>query len=124
MPRYEPWNPIDQLPEFFDCFARDEEHGLELLLQTADNDGRVLVIRFVGHVPAYRQIVEECRLTKFRREDEGSNQLWKVKESSWLAEFGEADLVHYPNLTHFLIETGNQCFDVLSDKEPEVEWKQ
>ena len=123
MERYEIWEPLPALPVFYECFARDVEDGLELLLETADSDGRVLLLQFKGHVPAYRQILEECRLTTYLRNDDHSAQLWKVINSKWLSDFGEADLIHYPNLNHYLIETGNQCFDVLLDTDPNVVWK-
>ena len=122
METYLRWGPLKDLPEFFECYANDGDNGLELMLYTADADGRVLSLLFQGAVPAYRQIVEECRLGKFARMDGGAGQLWKVEDSEWLGQFGEADRIHYPNLTHFLIETGNQCFDVLSDTDPVAKW--
>ncbi len=99
-----------------------DENGLVLRLHTANANGKVFVLRFKGRVPAHRQIVEECRLTTFRHNSSEKGQFWKVENSKWLSEFGETDRIHYPKLTHYLIETGNRCVDVLSDSDPIAGW--
>ena len=120
------WSPVPDLPIFCECFAKEANGELKLLFQTEATDGRELEVTFLGNVPAYRSIVEECRLGPHARLDEHSQGLscfWRVSNSDWIASFSEADLIHYPDLHHYLFETSNQCVDVLTNQEPQVSWR-
>jgi hypothetical protein len=125
MERYVTWTPIPDLPEWFaSASVNYNEDTLVVVLHCAPPDHRDLALTF-GRAPAFRSIVEECRLDQYRRPAAASQcegPLWTVVESAWLARFSEGDLVHYPRLVHYLIESGDQCIDVLADEEPVARW--
>jgi hypothetical protein len=123
--RYETWRPISDLPEWF-ATASVNYNGdtLEVTLHCALPDRRHLSLTF-GRAPAFRSIVEECRLGQYVRRpavSNGAGPLWTVIESAWLARFSEADRIHYPRLVHYLLESGDQCIDVLAHDDPIASW--
>lgn len=43
---------------------------------------------------------------------------WTVGESEWLATFSEADLIHYPGATDYLIVTDDERVDIITSRAP------
>jgi hypothetical protein len=117
------WKPVPDLPRWFvSASLRYEDDELHVVLHS--EDGRNLCLSF-GRAPAFRSIVEECRLnsdSRYPAVSRGKGPCWIVENSSWLASFSDADRIHYRNLTHYLLESGDQCVDVLAVEQPHAAW--
>lgn len=117
------WKPVQDLPRrFVSASLRYEEDELQVILHSENR--RNLCLSF-GRALAFRSIVEECRLNDDSRcpaVSFGNGPCWIVENSSWLASFSDADRIHYPNLTHYLLESGDQCVDVLALEQPQAAW--
>jgi hypothetical protein len=119
MQRFEPWSPAPGLTgRFYDAEIVANDGGLVV---TLISEAGSVHLRF-SRVPAFRCILEECLTdvwpTLPRLGTAGA--CWIVRESNWLREFSDADLLHYPNCVHYFLTTGDRCIDVLSQKPPVV----
>ncbi|MCA3010086.1 MAG: hypothetical protein INH34_17065 [Phycisphaerales bacterium] len=95
----------------------DDRHGLVVQVEAA---GRAIEIAF-GRVVAFRSTLEESCLafwSRFHGAKSSPGSFWIIDDSEWLASFSEADLIHYPGATHYLIVTDDERIDIITSRAP------
>jgi hypothetical protein len=96
---------------------------LEVLL----NDGKKEIRVTFNNYPAYRNILEEFRTKLWNHLTETSQRCgwtFEVVESTWVEELQKDESMlefHFPGLRHFVISTGDDVIEILSDLEPQIE---
>jgi len=99
-----------------------ETQTLEIRL----NDGKQEISINFENYPAYRNIHEEYRTNLWRHLDETSQRCgwtFEVVNSSWSEKlYKDEPLLKFndPNLRHFVISTGDDVVEILSNLEPEI----
>ena len=120
--KFEPWVPLNELPCRLYCEGiHDDYEGFRILLKGESLTDNMIRISFDG--PLIYRYNSECSKSLILFEP-GKRALYRTKESDWLDWFsvescevyGERDLVHYVLLT---VES---CIEVISEREPRVEW--
>ena len=96
-----------------------------LTITLEDERNRRFQFRFSNY-PVYRNILEEYR-TKLWDLVKGMQgplgQTWLVLDSPWIASLQEAEPlleIHSPNLKHYVVCTGDDVIEVLSNEKPIV----
>ena len=116
--RFTKWFPAGVSDESVSLLSlHDDRHGLVVRVEVA---GRAIEIAF-GIVVAFRSTLDESCLDfwrKFHGTKPSPGPFWTVDESEWLASFSEADLIHYPGATHYLIVTDDQRIDIITPRAP------
>lgn len=122
MEKYVQWKPFENIPEellFLESLTASPE-GLVIAL--SDMKSLRFKIDF-SFARAYRNIFEEYRLSlwsHFHKEKQGSGSLWIVKNSDWLDQLYNDGLIQPEIHTHYLIITGDDCVDVITENQPAI----
>lgn len=124
---FKPWVPIDDLPErlYVDGFHDDVE-GIRFILRGYDPTAPTLRLVFESPV-GYRNINESYRSRIWASSywGNGKPSLLTVEGSKWiewLREEAAGLLIHEERLIHYAIYTDEDCFDVVTEFPPTVEW--
>ena len=116
--RFTRWCPAEVSGETASLVSlHDDRHGLTIRVEVS---GRTIEIAF-GVAVAFRSTLEESCAAfwpEFHSTKPGIGPFWTVEESEWLASFSDADLVHYPGATHYLIVTDDERIDVIASRAP------
>jgi hypothetical protein len=124
---YKKWEPINNIPdELYLEGLYDDYEGFRLLLKGDNVRSKMMRIKF-DSVLLYRNI-DEGDLILYPRVNEQSNQklwcLYIVSESDLLSWFHSVsqNIHEAKKLIHYAIYTPNDCIDIITDLEPNVEW--
>ncbi len=116
--RFTQWCPAGVTAESVSLLSlHDDRDGLVVRVEAS---GRTIEIAF-GIVAAFRSTLEESCLAfwpKFHGAKPTHGPFWTVAESEWLASFSDADLIHHPGATHYMIITGDERIDVITSRSP------
>lgn len=105
-----------------------DKGSLKILLEASREKGRPRWEVAFKRVPAYRNILEEYRLSLWEYLDKTSQRCgntFEVVDSSWISELAKQEaLLLFKNekLHHYVIATEDDVLEVLSDEEPRVKF--
>lgn len=123
--KYLKWNPLEGIPSHLSCEGiYDDYEGFRILLKGDETTAAMLRITFDA-ASAYRNIDEGDLLRTITAvKDTGKSSLYTVENSSWIEWFREESLGKHSKtrFIHYAIYTENDCIDVITEFEPEVEW--
>ncbi len=123
---YNKWTPVEGIKkELWVQETCDDKNGLKILLNEGLTTTKILCIVFKRYF-LFRNIDESGRI-KLWAEATFEDREWPLcittssKLINWLHE--ESDGIYDKNnMTHYLIKTGTDVIDVLTDQVPEVSW--
>ncbi len=122
---YQKWTPLESIPDRLHCEAiHDDYEGFRILLRGEEANSRTLRLVFESPL-AYRNIDEGSLLRTLNLiKDREKSSLYIVGNSPWVKWFHEESLGIYEGrkLIHYALITANDCIDVLTEFEPQVEW--
>lgn len=120
MEHYKIYCPSVSLPdELNEAHVHEDESGLRVLLRPGDG-ADAIGMRFQRTL-AFRRIAEEACVFRFEGNWEKpatTKAVYIVENSSWVAGFSKAELIHYPDPVHYLFLTSRQIVEVLACGEP------
>ena len=118
------WNPVPDLPEEFFIEANyDDYEGFRVLCRGREPDDRMFRIQ-CDYMRSYR-VTEEGSFLKYERNEVKPLRtygLFLIENSEYLDWFKIADQGINGDVKHYAIYCPNQCIDILSKREPIVEW--
>jgi hypothetical protein len=122
MERYEIYAPIPELRgRLSHGHIQEGEDGVTVLL-FVESEKKPITVSFI-RVASYRRTMEECSFGSFQGEWEdpvGQMPSFTVRNSAWVASFSAAELIHYPNPTHYVFLTGWQQIEILACEAPTI----
>lgn len=123
---YKAWKPFDGIPAplYLESMVKEDD-VLRLVLQDGSETGRKLRIRF-EQVLAFRNAHESCLLKTWEENEswEGHSSLLTVEGSEFLEWLHAQSFGMHADkpVTHYAVYTPEDCFDILTDTSPKVEW--
>lgn len=97
----------------------ESDDGVTLLLYS-ESIGEPLKFLF-ENVLAFRRVMEEACIFRFEGNWENPDRqgaVFIVENSRWVSKFSEAELIHYPDPTHYVFMTDWQIIEILACSEP------
>jgi len=119
------WIPINGIPDIFYLDSIfDGKDGVYFNLSCdLENEEKVLVIYF-DSLFSYRVTNESYRLKFIMVHNIEKPSFFIVKDSSYISWFKDESFhVYQSNILHYIILTGNDIIDVISEFKPSVYWK-
>ena len=121
------------LPDYFGGYSlHDDFDGLRIILHPGKDSDRDLVLTFGRAVLGYR-VFEEFAHPRLHQEPSpdpspkwpwGTEPLFIVHESEWLATFSDSQLAPwFEQVVHYFIYTLDCSLDVLAHGIPEAQWQ-
>ncbi|QQE12946.1 hypothetical protein JD969_05660 [Planctomycetota bacterium] len=121
---FKKWEPVSYIRKVMEVIAlRDDDEGFRILLKA--DEAKTLKIQFKGAV-SYRN-TDEMYLHNDLKNCEGKWPLWTVQDSEYLEWYRnnqpfDEQAESSCKIIHYFILTPNDCVEILSNTEPDVEW--
>jgi len=119
------WNPINGSSVLFVEAIHDDYEGFRVLLKEDGGESRMLKIKFESAL-SYKNTDESYMLKTWHNTSKEilGNIFYKIENSEYLSKFHEDSMNIYQDwkIKHFAIYTTQDCIDILSLQDPEIQW--